>query len=232
MLHKYSNVFILCIFYVHNVSPPVIVFQQDNDRLKQGRITIEEFRTIYRIIAHREEIIEIFNTYSENRKFLFEKNLAQFLTQEQYTLDINKSIASEIIQKYEPIEEGMLVFQSFIKYLYANYFLRFALIKFKFLIRSDFLWVIYIGCFNFIFYRQQVYLLESFVVLTAAFFHCLVPFFQLLLYISQVFRDQLIQEKQNEDSITSTVMEERVLIFINKIKTQVQALFHFYTLFY
>ncbi|KAB1254313.1 1-phosphatidylinositol 4; 5-bisphosphate phosphodiesterase zeta-1 [Camelus dromedarius] len=95
---------------------------RDNDRLKQGRITIEEFRTIYRVIAHREEITEIFNTYSENRKFLFEKNLVEFLTQEQYALNINQSFAYEIIQKYEPIEEGMLAFQSFIKYLYAKFF--------------------------------------------------------------------------------------------------------------
>lgn len=50
---------------------------------------------------------------------------------EQYTLDFNKSIASEIIQKYEPIEEGMLVLQSFIKYLYANCFLLIEVFKFK-----------------------------------------------------------------------------------------------------
>eukprot|EP00069_Balaena_mysticetus_P002077 bmy_15743T0 len=97
------------------------VITTDNDRLKQGRITIEEFRRIYRIIAHREEIIEIFNTYSENQKFLFEKNLAQFLTQEQYTLDINKSTASEIIQKYEPIEEvkqaHQMSFEGFTRYM-------------------------------------------------------------------------------------------------------------------
>ncbi|XP_054382873.1 1-phosphatidylinositol 4,5-bisphosphate phosphodiesterase zeta-1 isoform X4 [Pongo abelii] len=78
---------------------------KDNDRLKQGRITIEEFRAIYRIITHREEIIEIFNAYSENRKILLENNLAQFLTQEQYTAEMSKTIAFEIIQKYEPIEE-------------------------------------------------------------------------------------------------------------------------------
>lgn len=133
------------------MSPPVIFFQQDNDRLKQGRITIEEFRTIYRIIAHREEIIEIFNAYSENRKILFERNLIDFLTQEQYSLDINRSIVYEIIQKYEPIEEGMLVFQSFIKYLQANFFKN-SVTKFKVLTGSHFFWVILdIGSFNFVF---------------------------------------------------------------------------------
>uniref|UniRef100_A0A8C3X1W1 Phosphoinositide phospholipase C n=1 Tax=Catagonus wagneri TaxID=51154 RepID=A0A8C3X1W1_9CETA len=94
---------------------------KDNDRLKQGRITIEEFRTIYRIIAHREEIIEIFNAYSENRKILFERNLIEFLTQEQYSLDINGSIVYEIIQKYEPIEEvkqaHQMSFEGFTRYM-------------------------------------------------------------------------------------------------------------------
>ncbi|XP_012588274.1 PREDICTED: 1-phosphatidylinositol 4,5-bisphosphate phosphodiesterase zeta-1 [Condylura cristata] len=96
---------------------------KDNDRLKQGRITIEEFRAIYRVLTHREEIIEIFNTYAENRKFLIEGNLVKFLIQEQFLLDINKSIknASEIIQKYEPIEEvkqaRQMSFEGFTRYI-------------------------------------------------------------------------------------------------------------------
>ncbi|KAF0874508.1 PLCZ1 phosphodiesterase, partial [Crocuta crocuta] len=102
--------------YVHVKS----IFK-DNDRLKQGRITIEEFRSIYRIITHREEIVEIFNTYSGNRKLLFEKNLVQFLIQEQYILDMNHTIAFEIIQKYEPIEEvkraHQMSFEGFIRYM-------------------------------------------------------------------------------------------------------------------
>ncbi|XP_040344710.1 1-phosphatidylinositol 4,5-bisphosphate phosphodiesterase zeta-1 isoform X2 [Herpailurus yagouaroundi] len=102
--------------YVHVKS----IFK-DNDRLKQGRITIEEFRSIYRIIAHREEIVEIFNTYSGNQKFLVEKNLLQFLIQEQYILDMSQNIAFEIIQKYEPIEEvkraHRMSFEGFIRYM-------------------------------------------------------------------------------------------------------------------
>uniref|UniRef100_F6ZXR2 Phosphoinositide phospholipase C n=1 Tax=Callithrix jacchus TaxID=9483 RepID=F6ZXR2_CALJA len=94
---------------------------KDNDKLKQGRITIEEFRAIYRIIAHREEIIEIFNAYSENRKILSEYNLVQFLIQEQYTVEMSQTIAFEIIQKYEPIEEvrkaRQMSFEGFTRYM-------------------------------------------------------------------------------------------------------------------
>ncbi|XP_023081959.1 1-phosphatidylinositol 4,5-bisphosphate phosphodiesterase zeta-1 isoform X1 [Piliocolobus tephrosceles] len=94
---------------------------KDNDRLKKGRITIEEFRAIYRIITHREEIVEIFNAYSENRKILLENNLVQFLTQEQYIAEMSKTIAFEIIQKYEPIEEvrkaRQMSFEGFARYM-------------------------------------------------------------------------------------------------------------------
>ncbi|XP_036992452.2 1-phosphatidylinositol 4,5-bisphosphate phosphodiesterase zeta-1 [Artibeus jamaicensis] len=97
---------------------------KDNDRLKQGRITIEEFRAIYRIIVHREEIIEIFNTYSEDRKFLYEKNLVDFLTQEQYMFNMSRSIVSEIIEKYEPIIEvkqaHQMSFEGFTRYLCSS----------------------------------------------------------------------------------------------------------------
>ncbi|XP_023565240.1 1-phosphatidylinositol 4,5-bisphosphate phosphodiesterase zeta-1 [Octodon degus] len=96
---------------------------KDNDRLKQGKITIEEFRAIYRIIAHREEIVEIFNTYSENRRILFESNLIEFLIQEQYTIEKAQSIASEIIQKYEPIDEvrkaHQMSLEGFTRYIHS-----------------------------------------------------------------------------------------------------------------
>ncbi|XP_036036164.1 1-phosphatidylinositol 4,5-bisphosphate phosphodiesterase zeta-1 [Onychomys torridus] len=94
---------------------------KDNDIQRQGKITIEEFRAIYRCIAHREEIIEIFNTYSENRKILSEKSLTEFLTREQYELELNYSILTEIIQKYEPIDEvknkGQMSFEGFARYM-------------------------------------------------------------------------------------------------------------------
>uniref|UniRef100_A0A8C6QEH6 Phosphoinositide phospholipase C n=1 Tax=Nannospalax galili TaxID=1026970 RepID=A0A8C6QEH6_NANGA len=95
---------------------------KDNDRQKLGRITIEEFRAIYRCIVHREEIIEIFNTYSENRKILSEKNLAEFLTQEQYILEKkDHSTSKAIIEKYEPIDEVKkdckMSFEGFVRYM-------------------------------------------------------------------------------------------------------------------
>ncbi|XP_036314765.1 1-phosphatidylinositol 4,5-bisphosphate phosphodiesterase zeta-1, partial [Pipistrellus kuhlii] len=103
---------------------------KDNDRLKQGKITIEEFRSIYRSIVYREEIIEIFNAYSENRKILFEKNLDDFLRKEQYIVNLSESIASATIEKYEPVQEvkqaRQMTFEGFTRFLNSSEFLLFS----------------------------------------------------------------------------------------------------------
>ncbi|XP_034368020.1 1-phosphatidylinositol 4,5-bisphosphate phosphodiesterase zeta-1 isoform X1 [Arvicanthis niloticus] len=97
---------------------------KENDRQSQGRITIEEFRAIYRCIAHREEITEIFNTYTENRKLLSENSLIEFLTQEQYEMETDKYDLAEIIQKYEPIEEvkneRQMSIEGFARYMFSS----------------------------------------------------------------------------------------------------------------
>ncbi|GAB1291394.1 1-phosphatidylinositol 4,5-bisphosphate phosphodiesterase zeta-1 [Apodemus speciosus] len=97
---------------------------QENDRQNQGRITIEEFRAIYRCIVHREEITEIFNTYTENRKILSENSLLEFLTQEQYEMETDQSHSAEIIQKYEPIQEvkneRQMSIEGFARYMFSS----------------------------------------------------------------------------------------------------------------
>uniref|UniRef100_A0A8C8SV19 Phosphoinositide phospholipase C n=1 Tax=Pelusios castaneus TaxID=367368 RepID=A0A8C8SV19_9SAUR len=89
------------------------VFKKTSNQPKTGTITIEEFRIIYRTIAHRNEIHELFCSYSPNHKILSETNLIEFLKKEQFEIHAADTIASELIAKYEPIEEGTL-------YLYCN----------------------------------------------------------------------------------------------------------------
>ncbi|XP_032763207.1 1-phosphatidylinositol 4,5-bisphosphate phosphodiesterase zeta-1 [Rattus rattus] len=97
---------------------------KENDRQNQGRITIEEFRTIYRYIVHREEIVEIFNTYTENRKILPEDSLIEFLTQEQYEMKMDEFSSVEIIEKYEPIaevkNERQMSIEGFARYMFSS----------------------------------------------------------------------------------------------------------------
>ncbi|KAM9169311.1 1-phosphatidylinositol 4,5-bisphosphate phosphodiesterase zeta-1 [Pangshura tecta] len=97
------------------------VFKKISNQPKTGTITIEEFRAIYRTLAHRSEIHELFCSYSPNRKILPEINLIEFLRKEQFVIDANEAIASELIAKYEPVEEvqrkKQMSFEGFLRYM-------------------------------------------------------------------------------------------------------------------
>ncbi|CAM5082543.1 unnamed protein product [Natator depressus] len=99
-------------------SPP---WRKTSNQRKTGTITIEEFRAIYRALAHRSEIHELFCSYSPNRKILPETNLIEFLRKEQFVIDADEAIASELIAKYEPIEEvqrkKQMSFEGFLRYM-------------------------------------------------------------------------------------------------------------------
>ncbi|XP_067415072.1 1-phosphatidylinositol 4,5-bisphosphate phosphodiesterase zeta-1 [Emydura macquarii macquarii] len=97
------------------------VFKKTSNQPKTGTITIEEFRIIYRTLAHRNEIHELFSSYSPNHKILPEINLIEFLKKEQFVIDADETIASELIAKYEPIEEvkrkKQMTFEGFLRYM-------------------------------------------------------------------------------------------------------------------
>lgn len=86
------------------------VLNQTSDSFKAGNITIEDFRRIYRAIAHRCEIHELFTIHSPNHRILSLPNLVDFLRNEQFQDNADETIASQLVAKFEPIEEGMLYF--------------------------------------------------------------------------------------------------------------------------
>ncbi|KAF7237630.1 1-phosphatidylinositol 4,5-bisphosphate phosphodiesterase zeta-1 [Varanus komodoensis] len=92
-----------------------------SDSLKSGTITIEDFRGIYRAIAHRCEIHELFRTHSPNHKTLLLENLVEFLRNEQFQTEADESTACQLIAKYEPIEEAKrnseMTFEGFLRYM-------------------------------------------------------------------------------------------------------------------
>uniref|UniRef100_A0A8D0G983 Phosphoinositide phospholipase C n=1 Tax=Sphenodon punctatus TaxID=8508 RepID=A0A8D0G983_SPHPU len=91
-----------------------------SDQLKSKTITIEDFTGIYRTLAYRPEIRELFSTYAKDRKLLSMAELAEFLKKDQFETCAAET-ASEIIAKYEPIEEVKrrkeMTFEGFIRYM-------------------------------------------------------------------------------------------------------------------
>ncbi|NXG57180.1 PLCZ1 phosphodiesterase, partial [Hemiprocne comata] len=97
------------------------VFKKTVDKRKEHTITMEDFRAIYRTIAHRHEFQELFCVYSPNSKILADTELITFLKKEQYETEACETTALEIILKYEPIEEvrkrRQMSFEGFIRYM-------------------------------------------------------------------------------------------------------------------
>ncbi|KAJ7329226.1 hypothetical protein JRQ81_015400 [Phrynocephalus forsythii] len=77
-----------------------------SDSLKLGTITLDDFRGIYRAIVHRHDVHEIFKTHSPNHRILQLPNLVEFLRYEQFQHEADETTASQLIAKFEPIEEG------------------------------------------------------------------------------------------------------------------------------
>ncbi|KAG8138405.1 hypothetical protein E2320_004302 [Naja naja] len=83
-----------------------LALPRTSDSFKAGNITIEDFRRIYRAIAHRCEIHELFTIHSPNHRILSLPNLVGFLRNEQFQDNADETIASQLVAKFEPIEEG------------------------------------------------------------------------------------------------------------------------------
>ncbi|XP_013911427.1 PREDICTED: 1-phosphatidylinositol 4,5-bisphosphate phosphodiesterase zeta-1 [Thamnophis sirtalis] len=97
------------------------IFKKTSDSFKAGNITIEDFRRIYLTIAHRCEFYELFTSYSPNHRILSLPNLVDFLRNEQFQDNADETIASQLVAKFEPIEEAKrnkeMTIEGFIRYV-------------------------------------------------------------------------------------------------------------------
>ncbi|XP_058047672.1 1-phosphatidylinositol 4,5-bisphosphate phosphodiesterase zeta-1-like [Ahaetulla prasina] len=116
---KLLNKFEVSYDYVHVKK----VFKK-NDKQKSGLITMEDFRAIYRMLLHRPELVELFSSYSANKKVLSSTNLAEFLRKEQFELSANEGRAVSLINRYEPIPEARsqkeMTIEGFTRYMLSE----------------------------------------------------------------------------------------------------------------
>ncbi|XP_032076987.1 1-phosphatidylinositol 4,5-bisphosphate phosphodiesterase zeta-1-like [Thamnophis elegans] len=116
---KLLNKFDVSYDYVHVKK----VFKK-NDKQKSGLITMEDFRAMYRMLLHRPELVELFNSYSGTKKVLSPTNLAEFLRKEQFELNANEGRAVSLINRYEPIHEARnqkeMTIEGFIRYMLSE----------------------------------------------------------------------------------------------------------------
>ncbi|XP_077037686.1 1-phosphatidylinositol 4,5-bisphosphate phosphodiesterase delta-4 isoform X2 [Agelaius phoeniceus] len=77
---------------------------QDADKSESGTLEGEEFVLFYKALTKREEVLSLFQEYSEDGKKLTLLELADFLREEQLEDEGTEELAMELIDKYEPSE--------------------------------------------------------------------------------------------------------------------------------
>ncbi|NWI76379.1 PLCD4 phosphodiesterase, partial [Dryoscopus gambensis] len=77
---------------------------QDADKSESGTLEGEEFVLFYKALTQREEVLSLFQEFSEDGKKLTLLELVDFLRQEQLEDEGTEELAMELIDKYEPSE--------------------------------------------------------------------------------------------------------------------------------
>lgn len=79
------------------------------DKSETGSLEGEEFVLFYKALTQRDEVLEIFQEYSEDGKKLTLLEFVDFLQQEQMEIEGTDELAMELIDRHEPSETGELV---------------------------------------------------------------------------------------------------------------------------
>uniref|UniRef100_A0A8B9Q2A0 Phosphoinositide phospholipase C n=1 Tax=Apteryx owenii TaxID=8824 RepID=A0A8B9Q2A0_APTOW len=74
------------------------------DKSESGTLEGEEFVLFYKALTQREEVLSLFQDFSEDGKKLTLLELVDFLQQEQLESEGTEELAMELIDKYEPSE--------------------------------------------------------------------------------------------------------------------------------
>lgn len=80
--------------------------KQDADKSESGTLEGEEFVLFYKALTQREEVLSLFQEFSEDGKKLTLLELVDFLREEQLEDEGTEELAMELIDKYEPSETG------------------------------------------------------------------------------------------------------------------------------
>ncbi|NWQ74759.1 PLCD4 phosphodiesterase, partial [Columbina picui] len=79
---------------------------QAADKSESGSLEGEEFVLFYKALTQREEVLSLFQDFSEDGKKLTLLELVDFLRQEQLEDEGTEELAMELIDKYEPSESA------------------------------------------------------------------------------------------------------------------------------
>lgn len=76
------------------------------DKCESGYLEIEQFVHFYKLLTQRDEVWKVFQDYSEDGEKLLLEELVNFLQMEQHEGEQSAQHAQELIDRYEPSENG------------------------------------------------------------------------------------------------------------------------------
>ncbi|XP_047432267.1 1-phosphatidylinositol 4,5-bisphosphate phosphodiesterase delta-4 [Mugil cephalus] len=91
------------------------------DKSQSGTLEDEEFVLFYKMLTQREDVLRIFQEYSADGQKLSQRDLEDFLREEQLEVDDTQEHAKQLIERYEPSDTAKLLnamtFDGFLIYL-------------------------------------------------------------------------------------------------------------------
>lgn len=84
------------------------------DKSQSGTLEDDEFVLFYKMLTQREDVVRIFQEYSVDGQKLSQRDLEDFLREEQLEDGNIQQHAKQLIERYEPSDTGTLMVKTFL----------------------------------------------------------------------------------------------------------------------
>lgn len=84
------------------------------DKSQSGTLEDDEFVLFYKMLTQREDVVRIFQEYSVDGQKLSQRDLEDFLREEQLEEGNIQQHAKQLIECYEPSDTGTLMVKTFL----------------------------------------------------------------------------------------------------------------------
>lgn len=106
--------------------PPMYVFvcllhYQMADKSQSGTLEDDEFVLFYKMLTQREDVLRVFQEYSVDGQKLSQRDLEDFLREEQLEDGNIEQEAKQLIERYEPSDTGTYAQDRKIQYVILIY---------------------------------------------------------------------------------------------------------------
>lgn len=84
------------------------------DKSQSGTLEDDEFVLFYKMLTQREDVVRIFQEYSVDGQKLSQRDLEDFLREEQLENENIQQHAKQLIKHYEPSDTGTSMVKTFL----------------------------------------------------------------------------------------------------------------------